>query len=106
MDSNNLYNDKRMAMDKTEILRTANEYITKDRQSTHGQAENNFANIARLWSAYLNHPITPQDVAILMTLLKVARYKGNPSYVDNAIDMCGYAALAGELGQGAINEIK
>ena len=93
-------------MDKTEILRTANEYITKDRQSTHGQAKNNFANIGRLWSAYLNHSITPQDVAILMTLLKIARYKGNPSHVDNAIYMCGYAALAGELGQGANNESK
>jgi hypothetical protein len=106
MDSNNIYNDKRMPMDKTEILTIANEYITRDRQQTHGQAENNFANIARLWSAYLNHPITPQDVAILMTLLKIARYKHNPSHVDNAIDMCGYAALAGELGQGDINEIK
>lgn len=86
-------------MNKTEILKTANDYITKDRQATHGKAENNFANIGRLWSAYLDYTITPQDVAILMTLLKVARYKGNPSYVDNAIDMCGYAALAGELGQ-------
>jgi len=43
-------------MDKTEILRTANEYITKDRQITHGQAECNFNNIGRLWSAYLDHP--------------------------------------------------
>lgn len=86
-------------MDKTEILRTANEFITKDRQKTHGQAEDNFSNISRLWSAYLNHPITPQDVAILMVLLKVVRFKGNPSYVDNAIDMCGYSALAGEIGQ-------
>jgi hypothetical protein len=93
-------------MDKTEILRTANEYITKDRQSTHGQAEDNFANISRLWSAYLDYPITKQDVAILMTLLKIARYKHNPSYIDNAIDMAGYAALAGELGQGLNNESK
>ena len=88
-------------MDKTEILRTANEYITKDRASTHGEAENNFTNISRLWSAYLNHPVTPQDVAILMVLLKVVRFKGNPSHVDNAIDMCGYSALAGEIGQQA-----
>jgi len=95
-----------MAMDKTEILETANEYICNDRQQTHGQAESNFANIGRLWSAYLDHPITPQDVAILMTLLKIARYKHSPSHVDNAIDMCGYAALAGELGQGVNNESK
>lgn len=51
-----------MAMDKTEILRIANEYICNDRQATHGQAEDNFANIGRLWSAYLNHLITPQNV--------------------------------------------
>jgi len=93
-------------MDKTEILETANEYICNDRQQTHGHAEDNFANIARLWSAYLDYSITSQDVAILMTLLKIARYKHSPSHVDNAIDMCGYAALAGELGQGATNEIK
>ena len=86
-------------MDKTEILDTANKFITQDRQATHGKAEDNFANIARLWSAYLNHPITPQDVAILMVLLKVVRFKGNPLHVDNAIDMCGYSALAGEIGQ-------
>jgi hypothetical protein len=85
-------------MDKTEILKIANQYITKDRQQTHGEAEHNFDNIARLWSAYLNHPITPQDVAILMVLLKVVRFKGNPTHVDNAIDMCGYSALAGEIG--------
>lgn len=90
-------------MNRTEILRTANEYITKDRQSTHGEAENNFANISRLWSAYLNYTITPQDVAMLMVLLKVARYKGNPSHIDNAIDLCGYAALAGELGVSITN---
>jgi hypothetical protein len=86
-------------MNKTEILKTANELITKDRQITHGQAEDNFANISNLWSAYLNHPITQQDVAILMVLLKVVRFKGNPTHIDNAIDMCGYSALAGEIAQ-------
>jgi hypothetical protein len=85
-------------MNRTEILKTANEYITKDRQATHGNAEDNFKNIARLWSAYTELPITPQDVAMMMALLKVARFKGNPSHTDNAIDLCGYAALAGEIG--------
>jgi hypothetical protein len=85
-------------MNRTEILKTANEYITKDRQATHGNAEDNFKNIARLWSAYTELPITTQDVAMMMALLKVARFKGNPSHTDNAIDLCGYAALAGEIG--------
>jgi hypothetical protein len=85
-------------MNRTEILKTANEYITKDRQATHGNAENNFAFIAKLWSAYTELPITPQDVAMMMALLKMARFKGNPQHTDNAIDLCGYAALAGEIG--------
>ena len=93
-----------MAMDKTEILRTANEYITKDRQATHGKAECNFSRISAMWSAYTGFNITPADVAIMMAQLKMARFKHNPSYVDNAIDMAGYAALAGELGQGVKNE--
>jgi hypothetical protein len=92
-------------MNRTEILKTANEYITKDRQVTHGHAEDNFKNIARLWSAYTELPITPQDVAMMMALLKVARFKGNPSPTDNAIELCGYAALAGEIGNKT-NEIK
>ena len=85
-------------MNRTEILNKANEYITKDRQSTHGDAEDSFANIANLWGAYLDKVISTQDVAIMMTLLKIARYKKNPSHTDNAIDMAGYAAIAGELG--------
>jgi hypothetical protein len=32
-------------------------------------------------------------------MLKIVRYKKNPSHIDNAIDLCGYAAIAGELGQ-------
>jgi hypothetical protein len=92
-------------MNRTEILKTANEYITKDRQATHGNAENNFSFIARLWSAYTELPITPQDVAMMMALLKMARFKGNPQHTDNAIDLCGYAALAGEIGNKT-NEIK
>jgi hypothetical protein len=88
-------------MDKSDILKTANKFITKDRQATHGQAENNFNRIAHLWSAYLDHSITSEDVAILMVLLKAVRFKNNPSHIDNAIDMCGYSALAGELGQQA-----
>lgn len=85
-------------MNRSEILKIANEYITKDRQSTHGDAEDSFANIANLWGAYLDKTIGVRDVAIMMTLLKIARYKKNPEYIDNAIDMAGYSAIAGELG--------
>ena len=85
-------------MDRTGILKQANEYITKDRQATHGSPEDNFRVIGQFWSAYLNHEIKPTDVAMMMALLKVARYRNNPSHSDNAIDLAGYAAIAGELG--------
>ena len=67
------------------------------RQHEYGNKKENHENIARLWSAYLDHYISPHDVAILMVLLKVARAKfGNPSS-DTYIDMVGYSAIAGEL---------
>ena len=89
-------------MNRTEILNKANEIICKDRQATHGEAENSFADIANLWSAYLHREINSRDVAMMMVMLKIVRYKKNPSHLDNAIDLCGYAAIAGELGVGAL----
>ena len=90
-------------MTRNEILALADKYITKDRAATHGDAEDSFAQIWRLWSEYLDcEPdfITAKDVAILMVLFKVARFRKNPGHADNAIDMAGYAALAGEMGTG------
>jgi hypothetical protein len=89
-------------MNRTEILQTANEYITKDRAATHGRAEESFAQIAAVWTWWLNDrlsaPVTAYDVAMMMVLFKAARAKGNWQNPDNFIDMAGYAALAGEIG--------
>ena len=83
-------------VNRAEILDTAKEIITKDRAATHGDAERNFGLIAAYWSAHLNRNISPHDVAVMMTLLKLARAKSNPKHVDNWIDGCGYLALGGE----------
>jgi len=83
-------------VNRSEILDTAKEYVTKDRAATHGDAESNFGLIAAYWSAHLNRNISPHDVAVMMTLLKLARAKSNPKHVDNWVDGCGYLALAGE----------
>ena len=87
-------------MNRAEILDTAKEYITKDRADTHGDAESNFGLIAMYWSAHLDAYVTAHDVAVMMTLLKLARSKSNPMHADNAIDAAGYSALAGEIGSG------
>ena len=83
-------------VNRADILDTAKEYVTKDRAATHGDAERNFGLIAAYWSAHLNKNISPHDVAVMMTLLKLARAKSNPKHADNWIDGCGYLALGGE----------
>jgi hypothetical protein len=88
-------------MTRAEILATATEYVTKDRASTHGDAEDNFRRIAGLWNAYMGiDDITPIDVAVMMSLLKVARIRQNPTHADNWIDIAGYAACGGEIATG------
>ena len=80
-----------------ENLRTALKLLSGKREHEYGNKKENHENISRLWSAYLDHPISAHDVSILMLLLKVARAKfGNPSS-DTYIDMVGYSAIAGEL---------
>lgn len=83
-------------MNRSEILDTAKEYVTKDRAADHGDIEDNFARIARLWAAYLGAEVTSTDVALMMGLLKIARAKSNPAHEDNFIDLAGYAACGGE----------
>jgi len=93
-------NQKGMTMAKytrSEILDTAKEYVTKDRAATHGDMESNLTTIAELWGVYLERHVDPSDVAVMMTMLKIARIKSNPRNADNWLDACGYMACGGEL---------
>lgn len=88
-------------MNRSEILDTAKEYVTKDRAADHGDMEKNFSKIAAYWAIHLgerlNGPIDATDVTIMMALLKVARAGTNPAHLDSWTDICGYASLGGEL---------
>lgn len=88
-----------MVMTRAEILDTAKEYVTKDRAATHGEAENNFERTAALWNAYLaeGQMISATDVAVMLTLLKVARIASNACHSDNWVDAAGYMACGGEI---------
>lgn len=87
-------------MDKNDILDKAKTIINGERQGTYGNAEDNFASIAAFWSTYLNTPIDSTDVANIMILMKVARNSSGVYKDDNYIDICGYAALGGEIAAG------
>jgi|TARA_R110000824_G_scaffold105041_2_gene248811 hypothetical protein len=91
-------------MNKEEILKQAQDLVSGDRNDTHGDAFENHAEIAEFWNIYLDKKLQPmasitaEDVALMMVLLKISRNtQGNKSNIDNFIDMCGYAAIAGEI---------
>lgn len=82
-----------------EICETAAGLVSGDRKAKHGDMVGTHANIARLWSAYLEVPIEAGDVALMMVLLKVARTMGGEHNPDDYIDMAGYAGCAGEISE-------
>lgn len=81
---------------RTNILNSAKEIVTQDRNIQYGSPENSFNTISKLWRAYTGFPISPSDVAIMLALLKVARLKNNPKHEDSWIDLAGYAACGAE----------
>ena len=94
---------------RAEILEAAGKCITGGRDEEYGEPEDSFDLIARLWEPYIRAvcvspsadvTIRPQDVAILMALLKIARAAVNDK-PDNFVDLAGYAACAGEAAQSA-----
>ena len=99
---------------RAEILEAAGKCVAGDRDEEYGEPEDSFDLIARLWEPYIRSvcvspsadvTIRPQDVAILMALLKIARAAVNDN-PDNFVDLAGYAACAGEAVQkrGGRNE--
>lgn len=84
-------------MNRAEILDTAKRLVTADRERDHGDPHKTFEQIANLWTTYLDVPIVAHDVAVMMTLLKIARIKANPGNQDSFIDACGYLSLSAEL---------
>ena len=84
-------------MKRGEILDTAKQYVNVDRAAQHGDAESNFNVIASYWTAHLDVYISASDVAVMMTLMKLARIKANPEHVDSWVDGCGYLACGGEI---------
>lgn len=82
------------------VLDEARKTINGDRQDAYGNPEDSFSRIAELWTAYLDKYVSPQDVAIMMALLKIARQKAGKGKRDNFVDMCGYAALAADMAEG------
>ena len=87
-------------MDRGNILDEAKRLINNDRQKDYGRPEINHTRIANLWSAFLETDITPAQVAMCMSLVKVARLIESPKHLDSYVDMAACAAIAGEIETG------
>lgn len=82
---------------RREVLETAANLISGDRHKDYGCAHENFQRIADLWSPIIGQEITPAQVALCMTQLKVARLVTSPLHADSWIDAAGYIALGAEI---------
>jgi len=86
-------------MNRRECLTAAAAAVCGRREADYGTPEDNFSLIAQLWSAYLGRSVTPVDVSMMMSLLKIARVRngnGQPTS-DCFVDLAGYAACACEI---------
>ena len=91
---------------RAQVLRKAEEIICEDRNGQYGEPEDNFSVIAELWGTYLSCRTVPKgtrvelesaDVALMMSLFKIARYAtADSAKADTFIDICGYAACGAE----------
>lgn len=87
-------------MTREELLEQIKKCILNDRQNTYGKPEDNFQRIADFWNIYLHNGdavITKNDVAVMMSLLKIARIMSSPNHIDNYIDGAGYLTIAGSF---------
>tara|TARA_B100001939_G_C16945053_1_gene619955 strand:- start:4304 stop:4768 length:465 start_codon:yes stop_codon:yes gene_type:complete len=92
---------RKALVNRTSVLMTANDMVSKVRQHDHGDFANNATMIAQYWNTHLGliDFIKPSDVPIMLVLLKIARISENPSHIDNYVDTCGYSALAAEMSE-------
>ena len=71
------------------IAEEAIELVTGNRQAQYGHPSRNFKDTADLWSVILGVTVTPEQVALCMVQVKVAREIHNPKR-DNLVDAVGY----------------
>jgi hypothetical protein len=70
--------------------------IQNERKESYGDTKKSFQTIAAFWSTYLDIEINPEQVAVMMALLKVSRSKTDKSF-DTYLDFASYAILTDKV---------
>lgn len=91
------------------FLELADSIINGQRQQDYGDKLQNFSQIAMLWQGTLatklapNASITPEDVALCMIQVKIARLAKSPDHYDSQLDIAGYVGCYNRLQQERIS---
>ena len=71
--------------------------LLADREDQYGAPAQLFDEIARIWTVILSFEIEPEQVALCMVGVKLARLSHNWSHADSIRDVAGYAAILSKL---------
>ena len=77
--------------------------LIDQRQIDYAQPEINLSRIAKSWSEYLGFFVSPYDVCVMMTMLKLSRLC-NGYDQDSLEDAACYMALASKLSETRIED--
>jgi hypothetical protein len=92
-----------MQAEEKPLLHRAHDIIHGQRQQDYGDTLQNFAHIAMFWQATLatklapGQKISPEDVALCMMQVKVARLAKSPKHQDSILDAAGYIGCYDKL---------
>lgn len=90
---------------REKILDEAKQCVCGNREQDYGTPEDSFRVISQLREIYIREGmvgptdvcVNPEDVVVMMALLKIARLANNPEHMDSWVDLAGYAACGGEI---------
>ena len=83
-------------MKHAEILQSATD-LYRERGMHYGHPTDNMHRAAGLISAYLEVPVEAHQVAVILSLVKIARTMEDGSREDSWVDGASYLAIAGQL---------
>lgn len=76
----------------------------KQRGKDYGTMRENHKRIAAIWAVVLERPVTPEQVALCMAGVKMARLVQSPDHEDSWLDLAGYAAVGAEIADDGQSE--
>lgn len=79
-----------------DILEEASGLVYGDRQASYGSPRQMAERVAGMWNAFLDaklkEKITPEEISLMLLLLKVQRQSSKPKR-DNIVDIVGYVLV-------------